>query len=132
MCSLVTVRCRGGKERALATSSRHFAGDAGSALRESFIRTIVIATAAIFLSTAAFAANQAEKRIARGFIHLGMGTRKAACYGAVIGGRLKGQDLAQAAKIVESAKNSDDVRKAVTAAGLSTIDAFSAAHNRCK
>jgi hypothetical protein len=95
------------------------------------MRVIVIATAAIFLSTAAYAANQAEKDIAQGFIHLGMKTRTAACYGAVIGGRLKGQDLAQAAKIVQSAKNADDVRKGVKASGLSTIDAFSAAHNRC-
>ena len=96
------------------------------------MRIIVIATTALLLSTAAFAATHAEKRIARGFIHLGMKTRRAACYGAVIGGQLHGQDLARAAKIVESAKNSGDIRKAVQSSGLSMIDAFSAAHNRCK
>ena len=95
------------------------------------MRIIVIATTAVLLSTAAFAATHAEKRIARGFIHLGMKTRKAACYGAVIGARLHGQDLARAAKIVDSAKNSGDIRKAVQSSGLSMIDAFSAAHNRC-
>lgn len=96
------------------------------------MRFIVIVTAALLLSTTAFAATHAEKRIARGFIHLGMKTRRAACYGAVIGGQLHGQDLARAAKIVESAKNSGDIRKAVQSSGLSMIDAFSVAHNRCQ
>ncbi len=99
------------------------------------MRLIVIAATALLLSTTAFAAThaekRAEKRIARGFIHLGMKTRRAACYGAVIGGQLHGQDLARAANIVESAKNSGDIRKAVKTSGLSMIDAFSAAHNRC-
>ena len=95
------------------------------------MRIIAIVATALMLSTPAFAATHAEKRIAQGFIHLGMKTRRAACYGAVIGGQLRGQDVAKAAKIVESAKTSDDVRKAVQSSGLSMIDAFSAAHNRC-
>lgn len=95
------------------------------------MRIIAIATTALLLSTAAFAATHGEKRIARGFIHLGMKTRKAACYGTVIGGQLHGQELAKAAQIVESAKKPDDIRQAVQSSGLSMIDAFSAAHNRC-
>ena len=95
------------------------------------MRIIVIAASALLLSTAAFAATHAEKGIARGFIHLGMKKRKAACYGAVIGKKLHGRDLARAAKIVESAKNSHDVRSGVQNAGMSTMDAFSAAHNQC-
>ncbi len=95
------------------------------------MRIIVIVATALLLPTAALAATHAEKRIAQGFIHLGMKTRKAACYGAVIGSRLHGQDLAKAVQIVDSAKKSDDIRKGVQTSGLSMIDAFSSAHNRC-
>ena len=95
------------------------------------MRIIVIATTALLLSTAALAATHAEKRIARGFIHLGMKTRRAACYGAVIGHKLHGRDLAQAVRIVQSAKTSHDVRNGVEQSGMSVISAFTAAHSRC-
>ncbi len=95
------------------------------------MRIIVIATTALLLSTAAFAATQPEKSIAQGFIHLGMKTRTAACYGTVIGEKLNGQNLARAAQIVQSAKNSDDVRNGVQSAGMPMVDAFTAAHNQC-
>ena len=95
------------------------------------MRTIVIATTALLLSTAAFAATQPEKGIAQGFIHLGMKTRNAACYGTVIGGMLHGKNLERAAQIVQSAKNSNDVRTGVQTSNAAILAAFSSAHNRC-
>jgi hypothetical protein len=124
------MRCRAERNRASADGFTPLYRRRRISTAGDFMRTIVMASTALLLSTAAFAATQPEKDIARGFMHLGMNTRRAACYGAVIGGKLHGQNLARAAQIVQSAKNSGDVRKAVQSSGV-MIEAFSAAHNQC-
>ena len=94
---------------------------------------LVAAMAAPFIAPVpADAASEPSVRIARAFIQLGMERKTAQCYGAVIGEELDGDKLVRAAKIVETAKDADDVRESVSDSGLGMINAFSHARNRCE
>jgi hypothetical protein len=95
------------------------------------MRIAALLAGALLLPAAALAQTQAETRISQAFIHLGMAQNKAACYGQTIGYNLDQGSKSQAASIVETARDSRDVRQGVMQAGPQMINAFSAAHNRC-
>lgn len=95
------------------------------------MRTLHAIAAALLLPSAALAAGDSADAIAAGFEKLGMPAEKAACYGETITGQLDEEKSREAAEIVSSAGNSQEVREGVTNSGPTMMNAFSAANQTC-
>jgi hypothetical protein len=87
--------------------------------------------AALIAPAPVAAAASAEARIAKGFAELGMNKDESACYGRVIDGKLGARDSDRAARIVEGARNAEDVSRGVRRAGFAMMNAFRAARDTC-
>lgn len=91
---------------------------------------LAAALAACALPSLALAAD-AEHRIAARFGQLGMPEQQAQCYGRVLAQRLGPDEGAEAAAMLEKARNGDDVRYAVKEARGPLMAAFMAASRLC-
>ena len=87
--------------------------------------------AILLFPAAAFAGEHAGQRVADAFVELGMSESKASCYGTTIAGQLDSKRQEEAASIVQSAENSNEVREAVMNSGFKMVNAFSVAHEQC-
>jgi hypothetical protein len=94
---------------------------------------LVIAAALVGALVPAFAsaADGGGPRIARAFARLGMPAKQSRCYGHVISAKLGPAQSDKAARIVETARNADDVRHGVEHGGAQIMIAFATARARC-
>lgn len=95
------------------------------------MRRVAVIAVALFMPAAAFAGTHSQTRIAHGFVHLGMTSKRAACYGRVITQNLDAREARKAASIVTSAGSSREVRRRVIQAGGRMVNAFTAAKKSC-
>ncbi len=82
-------------------------------------------------SSSASGAGDAGTEIATAFENLGMEQARAECYGKVLTEKLSPDDQQNAAQLVRSASNGDEVRSAVLDAGPNMVGGFSAADTTC-
>lgn len=69
--------------------------------------------------------------IANAFESLGMSAARAECYGKVLVSQLSADEQQQAAELVRTASNSEDVRSNVMSAGPNYVGGFTAANESC-
>lgn len=97
------------------------------------MRKILIAAVlgALIAPVPLVAATRAEARIAQAFAKLGMAKAESACYGRVIDRNLDARDAKEAARIVEKARNANDISRSVRQAGFAMMNAFRSARDNC-
>jgi hypothetical protein len=69
--------------------------------------------------------------IADAFENLGMTAARARCYGEVLAGQLPADKQQQAAELVRSASDADEVRQNVITGGPTLVGGFTAANEQC-
>lgn len=77
------------------------------------------------------ASADAQSRIAKAFVGLGMGETMAVCYGGAVTSELDQKEGLRAASIVEQASDGEEVREGVSNSTGNIISAFTYAKSKC-